>query len=273
MKRPLIRYFGGKFRLKDWIIPYFPPHKVYTEVFGGGGSILLSKPPSKVEVYNDLDDQIFNLFKVARDRGPELVEKIKLTPYARSEFELVHEPSEYELERARRTFVRSWFSIGTDSIHRGKAGFRCSTDSSNVGTLPLHGWENIPENLSLICERLKRVLIENDDALVVLGRNDYADALHYVDPPYPEETRSSGGYRFELTTEDHVRLAEKLKSLKGMVILSGYQCDLYQDLFSNWERFDQITRADSRLSRTESIWLNPRASQMNPQKDLFSQSA
>ncbi|MBV6573885.1 DNA adenine methylase, partial [Acinetobacter baumannii] len=83
---PLIRYHGGKFRLSDWIISFFPNHNVYVEPFGGGASVLLNKEPSRVEVYNDLDDDVVNFFKVLRNKelAKQLAEAIYLTPYSRT---------------------------------------------------------------------------------------------------------------------------------------------------------------------------------------------
>lgn len=272
--RPVLRYFGGKWRLAPWIISHFPAHRIYTEVFGGAASVLMQKIRSSIEVYNDLDQQIFNLFRVLRDDRAELERIIRLTPYSRDEYKLSQELADCKIEQARRTLVRSWFSIGTDSIHRATlAGFRCTTDDAKVGTLPLHQWTGWQAELERFQERLTGVLIENDDASAVLIRNDYPDTLHYVDPPYVHDTRSSGGYLHEMTADDHEQLAKTLHSLSGMVILSGYRCDLYSDLFSGWKRIDRIAFADSRNSRVESLWLNPAAQQAQAQKDLFQEVA
>jgi len=70
-KRPLLRYFGGKFRIAHWIISNFPEHRIYIEPYGGGAGVLLQKEKSFSEIYNDLDDEIVNLFIVARDSGPK----------------------------------------------------------------------------------------------------------------------------------------------------------------------------------------------------------
>lgn len=270
INRPVMRYFGGKFRIRGWILNYFPAHRVYTEVFGGAASVLLSKPKSKIEVYNDLDGQMVNLFRVIRDNGSELQRKIDLTPYAYEEYANSCEDSSCDIERARRTLVRSWFSIGTDAIHRtSTSGFRRYTNEAAMGTLPIHQWTNYADQIKVFSDRMKGVLIENDEAAEVLKRNDYEDALHYIDPPYVHETRSSGGYKLEMTDKDHAELADVLNGLKGMVILSGYNCDLYSELYKGWKREDKEVLADSRNKRTESLWLNPRAVKNQAQIELF----
>ncbi len=106
--RPALRYYGGKFRLAPWIIAQFPPHTTYVEPFGGAGGVLLRKPPSYNEIYNDVDGEVVNFFRMLRERPDELIRAIDLTPYARSEQLLAFEPTEGldDLERAAGfTFV------------------------------------------------------------------------------------------------------------------------------------------------------------------------
>src|SRR3990172_1008023 len=98
--RPILRYHGGKWKLASWIIDNFPPHRTYTEPFGGAASVLLRKPRSYAEVYNDLDSEIVNIFKVARDRGEELQRRLHLTPFARDELLAAYESSDDPIERA-----------------------------------------------------------------------------------------------------------------------------------------------------------------------------
>jgi hypothetical protein len=113
MKRPIIRYHGGKWLLAPWIISFFSPHRCYVEPFGGGGSVLLRKPVSHMEVYNDLDEEVVNLFRVARDHGQQLMQLLKLTPFARHEFNLSYAETDCPVERARRTIVTYATANGT----------------------------------------------------------------------------------------------------------------------------------------------------------------
>jgi len=114
--RPLLRYHGGKWILAPWIIKHFPSnHRVYCEPFGGAASVLLQKRPCYAEIYNDLDSEVVNLFCIVRDRGSELREALRYTPFSRIEFELSYETTDDEFERARRMVVRSFMGFGTQN--------------------------------------------------------------------------------------------------------------------------------------------------------------
>jgi len=110
--RPVLRYMGSKGLLAGRIVRHFPQHKSYVEPFGGGASVLLNKPRSVIETYNDLDLEVVNFFRVLRQHSAELVRRLELTPYARAEFEESFEPADDPVEQARRFFVRTWMSVG-----------------------------------------------------------------------------------------------------------------------------------------------------------------
>lgn len=266
-KRPILRWHGGKWILANWIIAHLPKHRVYVEPFGGAGSVLLRKPRSYAEVYNDMDGEVVNLFSVVRDRGEELRRALELTPFARAEFLLSYDPSEDSLERARRTVARAFMGFGSNS-HSRVSGFRATSDRSGTAT-PAHDWRNYPLALGDIIERLRGVVIENRDAARVMRAHDGPDSVHYVDPPYLACTRGKGhDYRYEMTDADHVALAETLHSLKGFVVLSGYASQLYDALYSGWQKIERAARADGARPRTEVLWLSPRC----PGADLFAAS-
>lgn len=253
--RPLLRYHGGKWKLAPWIIDHLPPHRTYVEPFGGAASVLLRKPRSYAEIYNDLDGEVVNLFRVARDHGDELRRVLELTPFAREEFVLSYKPSDDSLEQARRTVIRSAMGFGTSSIGR-TTGFRAS--STRNGQTPANDLRFYPYALMPLIDRLKGVTIENRDALEVMRAHDSRETAHYVDPPYVASTRDHGrDYRHEMEDADHVRLAEALRALKGFVILSGYDSPLYADLFPGWRKVHRLTRADAAGERTEVLWLSP----------------
>jgi len=279
-RRPIVRYHGGKWRLAPWIIEHLPQHRVYVEPFGGGGSVLLRKPRSYAEVYNDLDGEMVNLFRVARDNGRELLEQLRMTPFARAEFAEAWEPAETPLEQARRTVVRAFMGFGSAAITLMRApekaarggtpgtGFRANSNRS--GTTPAHDWKNYPDALDAIIERLRGVVIENRDALDLMPQHDGEETVYYVDPPYVAETRDKGSdYRHEMTDDDHVRLAEVLRSLKGAVLLSGYDCEMYRRLYADWNRVERHAHADGARARVEVLWLSRNC----PAPGLFNNAA
>lgn len=107
-------------------------------------------------------------------------------------------------------------------------------------------------------ERLRGVVIENRDAQKVMATHDAETTLHYVDPPYVAETRDNGSdYRFEMTDTDHAELAAFLRTLKGMVIVSGYACPLYADLYGKWRCEKRKSLADGAREREETLWFSP----------------
>jgi len=246
--------------IAPWIISHMPGHRVYTEAFGGAASVLLRKPRVYSEIYNDLDGEVVNLFRVLRNptQGRELMRIVHLTPYAREEFQLSYIADGDPVEQARRTLFRSAAGFATGGAGKYGTGFR--TNSEKTGTVPASSWANIPSVIETITERLRGVIIENDQAATVLRRFDSTKTLHYVDPPYVFSTRNKRNaghvYKHEMTDEQHTELARTLHGLKGYVMLSGYQSDLYTELYGDWHRIDRETHADGGLDRTECLWIN-----------------
>lgn len=268
-KRPLLRWHGGKWLLAPWIIGLMPKHRVYVEPFGGAGSVLIRKPRCYAEIWNDLDGNVVNLFQVLRsDRAAELVDLVRLTPFASDEFKLAYEACDDPVERARRLIIRSFMGFGSNG-HNRATGFR--SNSNRSGTTPAHDWVNYPVSLRLIVERLQGIVILNRDACEVMAGHDGPDTLHYVDPPYVFETRAdlSKDYAHELSDSDHEKLLDFLNGLTGMVMLSGYPCDLYDNGLPGWQRITRKALADGARERTEVIWMNPAAAARMAQQDMF----
>ena len=264
--RPLMRYHGGKWRLAQWIISHFPEHRVYVEPYGGAASVLLQKPRSFAEVYNDLDSEIVNVFRVIRNNetAAELVRLLELTPCARDEFDGLLDVSEDPVEQARRTIARSFMGYSSDSATRAnRTGFRGL--SVKTARYSAREWSEYPNNLRFLIERLQGVVIENIPALELIQRYDAEHTLFYLDPPYPHETRfAARGYKHEMTNDDHVELIETLKTLAGKVILSGYRCELYDELLCDWRMVSKSARGQagnhtgSKIN-TECLWISPNA--------------
>lgn len=269
IERPLLRYHGGKYILAKWILSHFPEHKIYVEPYGGAASVLLQKRRCYAEVYNDLDDEVVNLFCIVRERGCELIEALKNTPFSRVEFELSYQNTGDDFERARRMVVRSFMGFGSASSSGRKTGFRANSNRS--GTTPAHDWRNYPEALNAIIERLQGVVIENRDAKEVMQTHDSEKTLHYVDPPYVLNTRYNGNktscYNFEMTDNEHAVMCEFLKGLKGVVVLSGYDNEIYNDTLTGWQKHHRKAFADGAKERVETLWIN--RENVKNQRQLF----
>jgi DNA adenine methylase len=271
IKRPPVRWHGGKFLMSRNIIPYLPSHRLYTEAFGGGAGVLLHKERSHAEIYNDLDDDIVGLFRVLQDpaQSCRFIELLRLTPFARREFEISYDRTDDPIESARRLVIRSFMGFGSNAhsaTQRGhqSTGFR--SNSNRSGTTPAQDWQNLPDAYPAIIERMRGVVIEHRDALIVLTRHDGPKSLHYVDPPYVHDTRSmfKGGksaYKHELDGGGHTRLLETLIGLSGMVVLSGYANPQYDDTLIDWRRVEFAAHADGARPRTEVLWINPQCAE------------
>jgi DNA adenine methylase len=261
--RPALRYHGGKWALAPWIISHFPEHKQYVEPYAGAASVLLRKRRSKVEVYNDMDEEVVDLFRLLREpvHREQLIHAVAMTPFSRREFELAYEVTTDRVERARRLVVRSWHGFGTHSFNINNSnGFRgrCAKGRKNYA----REWIGVPCALSMVAERLDGVTIECLPALKIISYYDMPGALFYVDPPYPRSTRNCNekGYKHEMSDHDHRTLAFLLRAARAKVILSGYACDLYdRELYSDWHRVETKARANGQtgsVARIEVLWMN-----------------
>lgn len=273
---PVMKYHGAKFRLAPWVISHFPDHETYVEPFGGAAGVLLQKKRVYAEIYNDLDDDIVNVFRVLQDpfKVEELTRRLIVTPFSRKEFELAYEETEDPIERARRTLMRASMGFGSASSTKGKSGFRVDMRRS-YGTAS-HLWAKYPSQIASFVERFQGVLIENRPAIDVMKQHDHIKTLHYVDPPYVEHTRSGGNryYRHEMTDEEHEILLNVLLDLNGFVALSGYDTEIYNDMLTNWTKHTTTSRISAHRGtsvRTECIWLNPVCSNLQAQYQLFNQ--
>jgi DNA adenine methylase len=260
INRPIMRYPGGKYSLAKWVISHFPFHATYVELFGGAASVLMRKTRSAGEVYNDLNGDVVNVFRILRNKeqATELARLLALTPFSHEEYRLAYEPCEDPIERARRMIFRSFAGHGSDSITRPNAGFRGFRNKES-GVTAAQEWANLPREIKIFTTRLQGVCIEQVDAIKLIPVYDRLDTLYYADPPYLMSTRSRAGvlYSYEMTDEDHQRLAEVLHKVKGMVIVSGYPSEIYDHLYSGWRCIQHAHRAQNAKHSTECLWLSP----------------
>jgi DNA adenine methylase len=262
-----LRYLGSKWRLAPWVIGHFPDHEIYVEPCGGAFAVGLQKPRCRTEVWNDIDGDLVNLFEVLRSSAAgELIRQVSLTPYARSEYLEAHLPSTDPIERARRLLIRSHMGHGTRGTRVDRAaGFR--SDGKTGGTRVAGEWADFPGPLAAIVERVRGVSLDCRPAAELLTYWDDPKVLVYLDPPYVPSTRSDKAkqaegyhtYACEMTPADHVELIEHARASRSMVLISGYESELYDDALRGWERRTVKARAHRNAERLEVIWINPLA--------------
>ncbi len=258
-----LRWPGSKYRLAPRIVGLLPDHRTYVEVFGGAASVLFLKERSRYEVFNDIDGNVVNFFRVLRSprRCRRLVDLVARTPYSRAEFERAVGCTG-ELSRlgpVRRAHV---FLILCNMAFTGAQGnlgtlvpgqFQSELDRARDG---LRIWRNLPLTIVAAAERLRGVLIEGQDWRHILDRFDRRGVLFYVDPPYLSRRRSL--YTYSMSGVEHVELLERLKECRGKVVVSGYSSMMYERHLRDWERYEFAER-NSRGRRTvEVVWCNYR---------------
>ena len=264
--RPAFLYYGAKWRIAPWVIAHFPHHHLYVEPYGGAAGVLLRKPPAQLEVFNDLNGDITDFFKALRDPAllRDIMTRLRLTPYSREEYRAARGGDGVDpAERACRLLIKASMAMGARL--EGNAGFKLMLKPAHqIQVAYADDWRRHVENLPRIAERFRSVVIENTGALDLIKRFDRPNTLFYCDPPYVKETRAKtfGEYRrFEMSDEDHARLAETLSGVEGMAVVSGYRCGLYDRLYAGWRREDKETMGGFGKRHVESLWLSPRTSE------------
>lgn len=250
--KSVLKYPGAKNRLAPWICEYIPKHDVYLEPFGGSLAVLFNKQRSHIETVNDLDGEIVNFFRILRDRSDELERMIEFTPFSRSEYRAAYEPSNDELENARRFAVKCWMGFGCGNLYQN--GFKSGQQTNSPN--PARAWSELSETLKLATERLKGVQIENLPAVELIERYNTEDVFIYADPPYLHGTRKNYLYKYEMTDANHEELLNVLVRHSGKVLLSGYDNDMYNSMLQGWRKVQKATRAEGGRARIETLWMN-----------------
>ena len=223
-------------------------------MFGGAGNILIQKPPSRAEIFNDINSDIVNLFRVIRNDYDAFIEQIENIPYSREEYDAFVEQLETETEPLQRAVM--WYAVANMEI-RGM--FRSTHNEGRVSRAVT--FKNKTDRLYEIRDRLRNVVIENKDFDFIFDMYNRDDTFFYLDPPYLPETRTkTNDYTHEMTYEDHEKLLDILKGIKGKVMLSGYPNELYDTLQWNTYSFDTLAHSSittqQKSKRTEVIYMN-----------------
>jgi DNA adenine methylase len=263
-------YFGSKQRLANHIAQILPPHNAWVEAFCGSAAVTMAKKPAAIEIVNDADSQIVNVFRQLRERPDDLLHLLQLTPYARQEFEESYkQTADDELEQARTFLVASMMTvngaIGSNGTGAKHSGFSYSQAYARNGLeARVNRWNALPERLKKVVERLKNIRIEHRDARELFKMFlDRPATLVYLDPPYLMDREH--GYKIDANDKKfHEELLEMCCRAKCMVLISGYDNPLYNSYLTKregWKRVSIKTHTrDTKgkdLARTEILWKNP----------------
>jgi DNA adenine methylase len=265
--RPPFGYYGAKQRLARRIVSSLPPHNAWVEAFCGSAAITLAKPPAPIEVINDLDNDIVNLFRQLREKPDELYRVVTLTPYSRVEFEKAKERrgERDPLERARLFLISAMMTVN-GTVGNKRCGFSFSQSYERAGReARVNRWYNLPERLSHVVQRLRHVRIENRDARELLQMfADRPATLVYLDPPYFPKC----SHKYSIGTNNeafHSELLEICCKARCMILISGYDNKLYKSILTRnngWTRTEIKTKTKDTKGkdypRTEVLWCNTR---------------
>jgi DNA adenine methylase len=210
MATPIIPWLGGKRRLADTIIPRFPPHTCYVEVFAGGAALYFLRPPAEVEVINDINGDIVNLYRVVQNHLEEFVRQFKWALSSREIFKWLQDtPSQTltDIQRAARFFYLQ---------HQAFGGRVDGQTWGTATTAPAVNLLRIEEQLSAAHLRLAGTYIERLDWRECMRRYDRAHSFFYLDPPYWQ----TEGYGVPFAWPEYEAMAAAVRGLQGKAIVS-----------------------------------------------------
>lgn len=234
-------YYGGKQKLVSTILPLFPEHVLYNEPFCGGAALFFAKEPSEVEVLNDLNTEVINLYQVMRQDFVSLQKKINITLHSRRQHKdasvIYNNPHLFNtLDRAWAVWVLA--SQGFASQIDGSWGY---DKGRNTTTKKIHNKAaGFTEEYAI---RLQNVQLECADAIYIIQSRDHEKAFHYCDPPYfNSDCGHYGGY----TEYDFERLLKTLAGIKGKFLLSSYPSPILERFVKEYGWHQQ--RVEQRVS-------------------------
>ena len=254
--KSLVKYYGGKSYMTKIILEQFPKeYSVNVERFGGGASVLFEKEKTPLEIYNDLGENVYSLFKVISDKDmfQRLKEKMDLTFYSEELREEYKKDLKTELSLEDRAYK---FLYVNRTSFNGVGGFSVTLLVRRNMSKSTSDYLSMIDNLPEVHNRLSSVIIEHKDISDLLDKYDQEDVFMYLDPPYVHSTRKSGTrYEKELSDEDHQRLCERLLTYKGKVLLSGYDNEIYKILDSKFNKLS-FESPNSNSNSVETLWRN-----------------
>lgn len=236
LKTP-IKYFGGKSNMVKEILKHFPSeseYDTYIEPFGGSYSVGLSiNPPPPIEIYNDLDQNVFSLYKVLSD--PIMFQEFKhncdLVLYSEDIRELFKkELKMLDISMVNRAF---YFFYVNRTSHNGVGGFSKNTYIRRNMSKSVSDFLSSIDRLDDLHNRLSKVIVSNTDGIELIKKYNDQRTLIYCDPPYEQSTRTSTRYKVDMNREQHEKFLAAVIASGSKILISGYDCELYDILSEN----------------------------------------
>ena len=248
--------------MANTVISYFPLHQTYVELFGGGGVIMLNKPLSHVEVYNDINKNLVNFYRVIRDKEKFKIfyEVIKLMPYARTEYYDALNSLEKgdDVDGAIKFFIVARMSFG-GKFGRGW-GYEKFTSTNSISSA-VNAWLTSIEGLPYISNRLRKVQIDNRDYKVMMETFNDPQVFIYADPPYLNTLSDDWGTYEPWDEMGHKEFLTRCLKSKSKIMISGLPSKLYDNMLSTWERVEikkplALQKKDKKSYVKEVLWMN-----------------
>lgn len=229
--RPIVKRAGGKTRLLKYLLPLVPDHTCYVEVFGGGAALMLGKERSSVEIYNDLDQELVNVFRQAKYHSKELRRELRMMPASRAEFDrlLAAEPVT-EIQAAARTLWLNKCSFGGQGCSFGVSKVCASTSKSGIR-----------RNLKEFEERFDKVVIECKTWGCLLPIYDGPKTFFFFDPPYINSSKNVGYQAFDEAQMEKLRKA--IDSLEAQWLVTVCDSPESRRVFEGY-KFREISRTN-----------------------------
>jgi DNA adenine methylase len=243
------KWVGGKSRLRKQIVALIPEHTCYLELFAGAAWVLFAKPPSKVEVLNDIDEELVNFFRVVKYKPEELIASFEWELVSRAEFERLAtlEPSTLnEIERAHRFYYIIMAGWGGE-LHYPR--FQTSITDGGHGNRLIGALKFLRQRIEPVYDRLQKVVIENLDWQACFDRYNRAKTVMYIDPPYPG---NGCNYLYNMRSwDDHWQLADRLHQAKCRWILSSYDVPEIRNLYEGYHIISVQSYSGMRVKKND----------------------
>jgi DNA adenine methylase len=272
---PVVKIHGGKGRIWGWIVSNLPSDYAkyaFVEPFGGAASVMLNKEKSvNLEVYNDLDEPLYNIFYQAKRDPGGLCHGLDSVQYSKESFEYA---ATYKTVYGTTIGVQGAVNeIVRRRMSRGGLGKNFSWSDRLRGGKPgdVNAWENFKKSMPQFCSRVRDWSVFCKDGLEIMATYDISDVIIYADPGYLMEKRTAKKvYDIEkiqdrTNQEDidfHTKIAELANVSKAKVIISGYPSDLYDRLlYKHWRSVEKDVPNNSgqgktKQRRVEKLWMN-----------------